>query len=129
MDNRATMKRTPGWKVDDVPSAPYDLGLTPAPVMPTFTFVDAGVQLRINAGAGSRWHDVLCTVTPSTDEKEWTGKLANPEQSFTITLSTNGTTHLEGTVLAAATPNPRGGARGEDYGPPAGGSWTAQEGS
>lgn len=128
--SRTLMKTTQGWKVDEVPSELYDLGLAPVPVMPTLKFVDAGSHLRIDdSGAGSRWHDVLCTPAAGSQEKEWTGALENPSQAFVITLSTNGSKSLEVSVAAAATPNPRGDGRAHDYGPPAGGSWTAQEGS
>ncbi len=128
--SRTLMKRTLGWKVDEIPSTMYDLGLAPVPVMPTLKFLDTGSHLRIDdSGAGSRWNDVLCAPAAGSLEKEWTGTLENPSQAFVITLSTSGSKSLEVSVAAAVTPDPRGGGRDDNYGPPAGGSWTAQEGS
>ena len=111
--------RNKGWKVNPITVSRFDLGELGADDQVKFELSGGGLEVT-HAVANSRWNGMHCDFGP--DKWSVTGTLDKPDQRFSIKLVDRGGFKLVGRVFSLEPEDP-------DLLPPAGGNWTAQEGS
>ena len=115
-------KRDKGWKVDPFTVTRDDIGKLDEGDRIKFAGDASGLTI-VHLDTDSYWHAEPCQL--SADHRAVSGTLGETAQTFSIRLKGDDPY----TLYASVGPTPEVTGRGDGGQPPAGGNWTAQEGS